>query len=161
MNQKTRTIGLFTILSLAMVAIAPSLIDDAEANSSSRPEAQTPPLNYQQLQEQALKQVLEPVSLVLVQMEFTDANTSVKEKYTKSTAPIGRDGIESFTVAYYVINEGDGDVKNVEVLFKSDIETVQTKITGNADTRNTVSTSIKAIDPNSIDATIVSFEVIN
>ena len=75
MNQKTRTIGLFTILSLAMVAIAPSLIDDAEANPSSRPEAQTSPLNGQQLQEQALAPVLEPVSLVLVQMEFSDANT--------------------------------------------------------------------------------------
>ena len=44
MNQKTKAIGLFTILSLAMVAISPSLAADVFANTSNKG-GEKPPLN--------------------------------------------------------------------------------------------------------------------
>ncbi|MGI9565628.1 MAG: hypothetical protein ACR2LL_01265 [Nitrosopumilus sp.] len=161
MNQKTKTIGLFTILSLAMVAIAPSLVGDAQATRPSA-DADAIPLNTEQLQEQAVRPEPRPVSLELIQLEFTNGNTSVKEEYKASTAPTDDDGIKSYKVAYVVANQGDGKVRNIEVVFSSDSETVQATLSGELDGNNSVvSTSIKAIDPNSIDAAIGSFEIIN
>ena len=65
-------------------------------------------------------------------------------------------------MAFVVINEGDGEVRNVEVLFESDFETVQIENKGKLEGKNSlVSAEIKAIDPNSIRASIEGFEVIN
>ncbi len=46
MNQKMKYIGLFAILPLAMVALAPELVDDAFAQKAEGSPGQTSPKSY-------------------------------------------------------------------------------------------------------------------
>ncbi len=46
MNQKMKYIGLFAILPLAMVALAPELVDDAFAKKAEGSPGQTAPKSY-------------------------------------------------------------------------------------------------------------------
>ena len=160
MTQKTKTIGLLTILSLAMVAVAPSLIGDAQATRSNV--GTVPPLNQEQIQEQTAKPAPEPPSLTLIQLEFTNGNSDETKPYTKGNVPADRNGIESFRTAFVVANQGSGEVRNIEVEIESDVETIKTELVGQLEAKSSViSTTIKAIDPNSITATIKGFEIVN
>jgi len=59
-----------------------------------------------------------------------------------------------------VVNSGDGDVRNVEILVSSDTETVSATLQGFLDAKHSIiAVEIKAVDPASINAEIVSFQI--
>ena len=180
MNKITKYIGLLAILPLVMVAIAPNLIGEADARgaqdipfdpvskaapghqgatSTTVPEHSTRGVQAQEA---------EPVTLSLKQIELRD-DTRQQNKAdlsftsSKKIVPRGDDfGIETFRAIYVIATEGDGDAKNVELQVTSDFETVQVERLGNLDTKNSVVTvMIKAVDPASINAEILGFEIRN
>ena len=181
MNQITKYIGLLAILPLVMVAIAPNLIGEADARgaqdipfdpvSKAAPGhqgAQTSITVPEHSTRGAQAQEAEPVSLSLNQIELRDDTrqqnkADVAQKTTKGFVPKGDDfGIETFRTIYVIANEGGGDVRNVEIQVTSDFETVQAKLLGNLDSKHsTVTVMIKAVDPASINAEILGFEIRN
>jgi hypothetical protein len=160
-----------------MVAIAPNLIGEADArgvevipsssddrfkgHSGDSVAAQTPEPSAKA--QKVAQAETEPVSLSLEQMEMTgkstDVTTNFATKSTKGFVPRGDDyGLDTFNVIYMITNEGDGDVRNVELLIESDFETVQAKLIGKLDPKHSVvSATIKAIDYASITAQIVGW----
>jgi len=181
MNQVTKYIGLLAILPLAMVALAPSFIGEADARGAQDiafdPVSKAAP-GHQGAQASttipehstrgAQAQEAEPVLLSLKQIELReDARQQNKADLgftsSKKMVPKGDDfGIETFRAIYVIVNEGGGDVRNVELQISSDFETVQAKLLGNLDTKNSVvSVDIKAVDSASINAEILGFEIRN
>ncbi len=181
MNKTLKNIGLLAILPLVMVAIAPNFIGEADARgaqdipfdpvSKAAPGhkgAQTSTTVPEHSTRGAQAQEAEPVSLSLKQIELNDDTrqqnkADVPTKSTKGFVPKADDfGIETFRTIYVIANEGGGDVRNVEIQVSSDFETVQAKLLGNLDDKNSVVTvMIKAVDPASINAEIVGFEIRN
>ena len=95
----------------------------------------------------------EPVSLSLQQIAVHDPIS----RTDKDLAVTG--DLKTFSVIYYVVNVGGGDVQNVEILVSSDAETVSGLLEGFLDpTHSIISVAIKAYDPFSITAEIVRFE---
>ena len=181
MNKTLKNIGLLAILPLVMVAIAPNLIGEADARGAqdipfdpvskaapghqgANPSTTVPEHSTRGAQAQEA----EPVLLSLKQIELRD-DTRQQNKAdlgftsSKKIVPRGDDfGIETFRAIYVIVNEGDGNAKNVELQVSSDFETVQVERLGNLDTKNSVVTvMIKAVDPASINAEIVGFEIRN
>ena len=181
MNKTLKNIGLLAILPLVMVALAPNFIGEADARGAqdipfdpvskaapghqgAQPSTTVPEHSTRGPQAQEA----EPVSLSLKQIELNDDTrqqnkADVPTKSTKGFVPRGDDyGIETFRAIYVIANEGDGDVRNVELQVSSDFETVQAKLLGNLDIKHsTVTVMIKAVDPASINAEIVGFEIRN
>jgi len=181
MNKTLKNIGLLAILPLVMVALSPNFIGEADARgaqdipfdpvSKAAPGhsgAQTSTTVPEHSTRGAQAQEAEPVSLSLKQIELRD-DTRQQNKAdlsftsSKKIVPRGDDfGIETFRTIYVIANEGGGDVMNVELQISSDFETVQAKLLGNLDNKNSVVTAnIKAVDPASINAEIVGFEIRN
>jgi len=180
MNQITKYIGLLAILPLVMVAIAPNLIGEVDARGAQDipfdPVSKDAP-GHQGAQTSTIPehstrgaqaQEAEPVSLSLIPIELRDDTrqqnkADVAQKTTKGFVPKGDDfGIETFRTIYVIANEGGGDVRNVEIQVTSDFETVQAKLLGNLDSKHsTVTVMIKAVDPASINAEILGFEIRN
>ena len=181
MNQITKYIGLLAILPLVMVAIAPNLIGEADARGAQDipfdPVSKAAPGHQganpsttvpEQSTRGAQAQEAEPVLLSLKQIELRDDSRQQNKAdlaFTSSKKMVTRGddfGIETFRAIYVIVNEGDGDVRNVEIQISSDFETVQAKLLGNLDTKHSVVTAnIKAVDPASINAEIVGFEIRN
>ncbi len=180
MNQKQKLAGLLAILPLFLVVLSPNFIGEADARGAQDipfdPVSKDAP-GHQGSQTSTIPehstrgaqaQEAEPVSLSLKQIEFQDDTrqqnrADLEQKSTKGFVPRGDDyGIETFRAVYVIVNEGGGDVMNIELQISSDFETVQAKLLGNLDTKtSTVTAMIKAVDPASINAEIIGFEIRN
>lgn len=139
---------MFAILPLVMVALAPSYIDDAQAAPNHQvqkdvvlPEP-TPDVSL------ALKQVVEP--------QVSGEAPSFTSRYTQ-------DSFDSMTyrVVYNVVNSGETELKNAIISVQSDTETVEAELTHSKAGRNSsvITVLVDAVDPASISAKIVGFEV--
>ncbi len=145
MKQITKYIGMFAILPLVMVALAPNYIGDAEARNSVDRDVvlpgPEPDVNL------TLKQVFEP--------QESDLNPVKGERYSSQSS----DSV-TYQVVYNVYNSGETDVKNVKISVQSDSETIDAKLTGKLAPRSsTITVFVEASDPSSITAKIVGFEV--
>jgi hypothetical protein len=146
MKQITKYIGMFAILPLVMVALAPNYIGDAEARDSvNRDVVLADPVPDVDL---TLKQVFEP--------QESDTTSVKTERYSSETS----DSI-TYQVVYIVSNSGETDVKNVMISVQSDTETVDADLSGSKSGRNSslITVFVEASDPSSITAKIVGFEV--
>ncbi|KAG2472091.1 MAG: hypothetical protein NPMRTH4_2260007 [Nitrosopumilales archaeon] len=182
MNQKTiKNIGLLAILSLVTVSLSGSFLTEAEArgvvvtssieddqfkgHSGNSAAAQTPEPSAKALQVAQAQADTEAVSLSLEEFEFDGKSTNVSNDAssvsTKGFVPRADDfGLETFEAIYRVANSGDGDVRNIEILVSSDTETVTGQLSGKLDVKHSViAVEIKAVDPASISAQIISFEI--
>ncbi len=104
-------------------------------------------------------------SLMMEQMELRgeiqQQNLAIDtQKSTKGFVPRGDDyGLETYRAVYTITNEGGGKVQNIEILVKSDSETVKAELLGFLDEKDsTITVFIKAKDPSSISGKIVGFE---
>ena len=86
---------------------------------------------------------------------------SVHEPTTKSGKDYTVTGdVTSFTVVYAVVNPADVDLRNVEILVTSDTESVRGEMSGNNNKdQRSISVTIDAVDPASINAKIIAFEI--
>jgi len=68
--------------------------------------------------------------------------------------------VTSFTAVYAVVNPANVDLRNVEILVTSDTESVSAVISGNYDkAHRSISVMIDAVDPASVNAKIIGFEI--
>ncbi len=180
MNQKLKNIGLLAILSLVTVSLSASSLTEAEArgvvvtssieddrfkgHSGHSVTAQTPEPSAK-AQQVAQATETEAVSLSLEEFEFDGKSTNVSNDATtqnvKKFVPRADDyGLETFNAIYSVVKSGDGDVRNIEIMVSSDTETVSAQLLGELDVKHSViAVEIKAVDPASISAEIISFEI--
>jgi len=145
MKQITKYIGMFAALSLVMVALAPNYIGDAEARTLEKKVVLTEPQPDVDL---TITQVLEP------------------QKSTESSVKASRPAQESsdsmtYRVVYKITNFGETDVKNVMISVQSDTETVDADLLDSKSGRNSslITVFVDAINPSSIGAEIVGFQV--
>ena len=152
MNKTKNYLGLLALLPLFSVAFVSVTFDEAFAVGG---------LGIAEAEERANPTIAEPdVDLELKQTsEPTKADTSTKT--TKGFTPkTVEDNAESYRVVYQVLSFGKDNVKNVEIQIESDIGSVTEKILGNWDIkRSSISVVIKALDPNSINAELIGYQV--
>ncbi len=154
MNQKLKQAGLFAILAVFTISLTTSFVGDADASPLTR--------ELSTKTKQSAQVTPEPVSLSLKQMELRDQTGDHEVKGKKDGfVPRADDyGLETFRAVYTIVNEGNGTVKNIEILVTSDTETVSGELQGNLDRKySTITVMIKAVDPASINAEIVGFEI--
>jgi len=146
MKQITKYIGMFAILPLVMVALAPNYIGDAEARNSVDRDVvlpgPEPDVNL------TLKQVFGP--------QESNVNPVESSRYSSQSS----DSV-TYQVVYNVNNSGETDVKNVMISVQSDTETVDAELIKNKSGRQSslITVFVEASDPSSITAKIVGFEV--
>jgi hypothetical protein len=146
MKQITKYIGMFAILPLVMVALAPNYIVDAEARNSVDRDVVLPlPVPDVDL---TITQVSEP--------QESDEAPVVSSRYTQETSDA-----MTYRVVYKITNFGETDVKNVMISVQSDIETVGADLLGSKSGRNSslITVFVEASDPSSISGKIVGFQV--
>ncbi len=144
MNQKLKQVGLFAILAVFSMSLTTSLVWDAEASSIKDPE-----FRAQQI-ENLKAESLPSLQLVMVHDPATRPGTDfvVSEKIT------------TFNVVYAVVNPTNVDLRNVEILVTSDIESVNAELRGSHDGKRSIITfEIDAVDPASVSAKILGFEI--
>ena len=179
MNTKLKNIGLLAILSLVTVSLSGSFLNEAEArgvvvtssieddrfkgHSGDSAAAQTPEPSVKA--QQVAQAETEAVSLSLEEFEFDGKSTNVSnDAPTQNTSrfePRADDySLETFEAIYTLVKSGDGDVRNIEIMVSSDTETVSAQLLGELDAKHSViAVEIKAVDPASISAEIISFEI--
>lgn len=144
MNQKLKQVGLFAILAVFSMSLTTSFVGDAEASSSKDPK-----FRAQQIEE--LKTESSPsLKLVFINDPATRPGTDfvVSEKIT------------TFNVVYAVLNPANVDLRNVEILVTSDIESVKAELSGSHDgDRSIITLEIDAVDPASVSAQITGYEI--
>jgi len=146
MKQITKYIGMFTALSLVMIALAPNYIGDVEARNSVARDVVLP--------------VPEPdVDLTLTQVLEPQVSTESSVKTTRYTEE-SSDSV-TYRVVYKITNFGETDVKNVMISVQSDTETVDADLLGSKSGRNSslITVFVEASDPSSITGKIVGFQV--
>ena len=146
MKQITKYIGMFAILPLVMVALAPNYIVDAEARNSVDRDVVLPlPVPDVDL---TITQVSEP--------QESDVTSVQTTRYTQETS----DSV-TYRVVYQITNFGETDVKNVMISVESDTETVDAELIKSKSGRNSsvITVFVEAIDPSSISGKIVGFQV--
>jgi len=86
---------------------------------------------------------------------------SVNDRTTRSGNDFTVTGdVTSFTAVFAVVNPANIDLRNVEILVTSDTESVRGKIVGNYDKdHRSISVTIDAVDPASVNAEIIGFEI--
>jgi len=68
--------------------------------------------------------------------------------------------VTSFTAIFAVVNPANVDLRNVEILVISDTESVRGEMSGNNNKdQRSISVTIDAVDPASINAKIIAFEI--
>ncbi len=148
MKQITKYIGMFAILPLVMVALAPNYIGDAEAKE-----------NHQVQRDVVLPDPVPDVNLTLKQV-FGPQESGFSPVETTRYSSESSDSI-TYQVVYSVNNSGETDVKNVRISVQSDTETVDAELIKSKSGRNSslITVFVEASDPASITAKIVGFEV--
>ena len=143
MNQKLKQIGLFAILAVFSMSLTTSFVGDAEASSSKDPK-------FRALTEEIKIDSSPSLKLVFINDSATRPGTDfvVSEKIT------------TFNVVYAVVNPTNADLRNVEILVTSDIESVNAELRGSHDgNRSIISFQIDAVDPASVSAQITGYEI--
>ena len=143
MNQKLKQVGLFAILAVFSMSLTTSFVGDAEASSSKDPK-------FRALIEELKTESSPSLKLVLINDPATRPGTEfvVSEKIT------------TFNVVYAVVNPTNADLRNVEILVTSDIESVNAELRGSHDgNRSIISFQIDAVDPASVSAQITGYEI--
>ncbi len=104
---------------------------------------------------QALEKVTpEEVSPFLQQIAVHDFDTRADREFTVTG------DVTSFTAVFTVENPSNIDLRNVEILVTSDTESVSAVMSGNYDKdHRSISVMIGAVDPASVNAEIVGFEI--
>jgi len=162
MKKTMKNIGLFAILSLVTVALSTSYIGEADASgpSSGAKAAGSEPVHKGKTAPTA-QEVTPGVELSIVEVDQRGGASPAQTSY-KGFNIEQYDTTQTFRAVYIVQNAGDGDVRNVKILVSSDTETIQETLQGNLDPKHSViSVMIKAVNPSSISADIVSFQVDN
>ncbi len=162
MKKIMKNVGLLAILSLVTVAISTSYIEEAYASgpSSGAKAAGSEPVHKGKTAPTA-QGVTPGVELSIVEVDHRGGASPAQTSY-KGFNEEQYDTTQTFRAVYKVQNAGDSDVRNVEILVSSDTETIQETLLGNLDPKHSViSVMIKAVDPSSISADIVSFQVDN
>jgi len=138
MNQKLKQVGLFAILAVFTMSLTTSFVGDAEALSKAEHKAQ-------------IIENLKITSLPsLQQMMVHDSNTK------SGTDFVVTGQVTTFTAVYAVLNPANIDLRNVEILVTSDIESVKGELRGNYDPKySIISVTIDAVDPASVNAKII------
>ncbi len=143
MNQKLKQIGLFAILAVFSMSLTTGFVGDAEASSSKDPK-------FRALIEEFKIDSSPSLKLVFINDPATRPGTDfvVSEKIT------------TFNVVYAVVNPTNADLRNVEILVTSDIESVNAELRGSHDgNRSIISFQIDAVDPASVSAQITGYEI--
>ena len=143
MNQKLKQVGLFAILAVFSMSLTTGFVGDAEASSSKDPK-------FRALIEELKTESSPSLKLVLINDPATRPGTEfvVSEKIT------------TFKVVYAVVNPTNVDLRNVEILVTSDIESVKAELRGSHDgDRSIISFEIDAVDPASVNAQITGYEI--
>jgi len=152
MKKTMKNIGLLAILSLVTVALSSANLTEAEAVGG---------LGTGEAKERLKVSETTPVELSLVEVDQR-GDASPAQKSYKGFNIEQYDTTETFRAIYKVQNDSDADVRNVKILVSSDTETIQETLQGNLDPKHSViSVMIKAVNPSSISADIVSFQVDN
>ena len=149
MNTKNH-LGLLAIIPLFTVAFVTVTFDEAEAVAREGIRHDNVVLPDQ-----------EPdVKLSLKQIgELTSIGEETRKSY-KGFNEEQYDTTETFRAVYLIQNEGKDKVWNIEILVESDVDTEKTTLVGTLDPkRSTVTVTLKALDPESINAKIVGFEI--
>ena len=146
MKQTTKYIGMYVALSLVMVAFAPNYIGEAEARDRQiKVVLPEPELDV----DLTIKQVFEP-------QKSGDAPTG---KVARGHSSESSDAV-TYRVVYKITNSGETDVKNVIISVSSDTEAIDAKRSGELTPRHSmISVLIEAVNPLSITAEIVDFQV--
>ncbi len=145
MNQKLKQVGLFAILAVFSMSLTTSFVGDAEASSSKDSKFRA---------QQLLENTVVEVSPSLQQVLIKDPNTRPGTDFVVSG------DVTTFKVVYNVVNPANIDLRNVEILVTSDTESVKGELNGNYDIkRSIISVNIDAVDPASINAQIIGFEI--
>ncbi len=151
MNQKLRYVGLLAILPLLTVALSSAYLTEAEAVGG---------LGVGEAEERL--KVSEPaptVELSLAQIG-EPSPASVAQKSYKGFYEEQYDTTQTFRAIYIVQNAADSDVRDIEILVTSDLETVQAELQGKLDSKHSVIVAmIKAKDPDSISAKITGWNL--
>ena len=161
MNQITKYIGLLAILPLAMVAIAPNYIGEADASNQHFVAIEKlKVLNAvaeEPTAELSLVQVFEPIETKSFSVKVVGHNP-----FTGFVPTSTADNAATYQVLYRVLNAVDSDVRNIEISVSSDTQTVSGELQGDLEIkRSIISVMIQAHDPASISAEIVDFDFKN
>ena len=143
MNQKLKQVGLFAILAVFSMSLTTSFVGDAEASSSKDSK-------FRALTEEIKIDSSPSLKLVFINDPATRPGMDfvVSEKIT------------TFNVVYAVVNPTNADLRNVEILVTSDIESVNAELRGSHDgDRSIISFQIDAVDPASVSAQITGYEI--
>ncbi len=107
------------------------------------------------------KQIAQAVEKFTVEASPSLQQIAVHEPTTKSGKDFVVTGdVTSFTVVYAVVNPANVDLRNVEILVISDTESVRGEMSGNYDEdHRSISVMIDAVDPASVNAKIIGFEI--
>lgn len=150
MNQKLKYVGLLAILPLLTVALSSAYLTDAEAVGG---------LGVGEAEERLKVSEPTPVELSLVQIGEPSSASAAQKSY-KGFHEEQYDTTQTFRAIYKVQNAADSDVKNIQILLTSDTETVQTKLLGKLDPKHSIVVAmIKALDPDTISAKIISWDL--
>ncbi len=139
---------MLAIVAMFALATVPGSIDEADAAREKTENAV--PIELEPDVDLSLKQATEPRQSSLVPTETTKG---YEPKSSDSDAV-------TYQVAYRIQNDGTTDVKNITISVQSDTETVEAKLSGELDVKRSIITVfVKAIDPATIEAKIVGFEI--
>ncbi len=141
-------VGLLAILPLLTVALTSYVVEaDAIARDGIRHD------------NVVLPEPESDVSLSLKALGEPTMTKNVPIKGVKWNNSEQHDDTPTFMTIYLVSNEGKDKVLNIDILVKSDVETVSGKLLGKLDPKHaTITVMIKALDADSISAKIVGFE---
>jgi len=132
MNQITKYIGLLTILPLAMVALAPELVDDAYAQIAEG----SPGTVSNEVPK------IDPPVIKIVSV----TNFSAESDNTFN--------------AIFQLSAGNENIEDVQIVIESDRDIIWTIVNGLfAHDSSTNSVKIQALDPTSITAIIVDYQI--
>ena len=148
MEKIFRYLGLLVILPLFTVALATIPFEDAEARNK-------------EVGNVKLEEPEPDVDLTLKQVSEPQQSDDDSLKTTKGFVPKSSDSDSvTYRVNYMVSNSGTTDVKDIMISVHSDTETVDGELSGKLDPKHSViSVLVKAVDPASIDAEIVGYEL--
>lgn len=151
MEQITKYIGLVAMVTILAVVTVSISIDEVEAISREG-------IRHDNV---VLPEPEPEVDLTLQQITEPRESHEVSIKTTKGFVPKTSDSdAVTYRVVYMIQNDGTTDVKNVMISIHSDTETVEWGLSGKLDPKHsTITILVKSVDPTSIDAKIVGYEI--
>ncbi len=165
MNQKIKYIGLFAILPLAMVALAPELIGDAYALQKAEGSPGTaPPKSYGS----ATADIVCGGALCGETTDNSVPISTVSHEVPKIDPPVIRivsvtnfsGESENTFNAIFQLSAGNENIEDVQIVIESDRDVIWTIVNGLfAHDSSINSVKIQAIDPTSITAIIVDYQI--